>query len=163
MSRKDESIGKIIDNAIDYIPKRESEVYDPQEGLKDAIRTLKAIYEARLSDYVDTKQESVVFCYGLADYLSNCYPRIEKKERKKRDYTPTPEARENARKNMWVMWAPGGAQWNAQSDDWKEENIKNFDKGGKWASRLELAEIKTAVESYKAGKKTSSRKAPAKK
>ena len=49
------------------------------------------------------------------------------------------------------------------TSEWKAENIKNFDKGGKWESRLELPEIKAAVEKYKAENKTSSRKAPAKK
>ena len=163
MSRKDEAIGKIIDDAIGYIPKREERVYDPQEGLKDAIRTLKGIYEARLSDYIETKQESVIFCYGLAEYLQELYPKPVKKKKppKKRDYTPSPEAKENARKNMWKMWSPGGAQWNAQSDDWKAEAISHFDKGGKWEARLELPEIKEAVEAYK--KSTKQRKPAVKK
>ena len=162
MSRKDASIGKIIDNAIDYIPKRDTDVYDPQEGLKDAVRTLKAIYEARLSDYVDSKQESVAFCYDLAQYLQGIYPR-KQKEKKRRTVTRSPEAIKKSTDNLYRLWAPYGNRWEAMSAEWKAENIKNFDKGGKWEARLELPEIKSAVERYKAENKTSSRKSPAKK
>ena len=127
--------------------------------MKDAIRTLKAIYEARLSDYVDSKQESVVFCYELARFLQDFYPR--KKRKKKR--VVSQEVKDGATKRMRLQWSPNGKLWNNKDKKWQAEAIKLYDDGGSRAEWMKDPDVRAAVEAYKGNNKTSSRKADPKK
>jgi|15BtaG_2_1085339.scaffolds.fasta_scaffold02146_12 hypothetical protein len=159
-SKKAAALQMIIDEAIESIPNASVEIYDPREGLSDAVSVLKSVYTARLQHYIVTKEESVAFASRLAKFLKNEYPRKSAEKRRKKR---SPEANRAAKANGHKMWVPGGVMFNKQSESWQQEDAPLYKAGGSKHHRLNHADVKAIYDKWVAANKTAKGKTTAKK
>ena len=156
---KDARIAKIIDDAVDYIPNASIEVYDPAEGLADAVKIVKALYDARLRHYITDKEENVRFVARLANYLKEEYPRKPEKEYKPRKKVErSAKSKKEAKERLWGLWAPGGKKFIAQNDAWKASALEKYKSGGELSNRLSVPAVKKQYDKYVSSKGKSTAK-----